>query len=635
MSKSAEEIALKKSLHVKHPIGLKLSIIISFILVFSLVSITMLVSYFVRNDEQITAEDNNFTINARSANAVQSEFETVQNNVFLMLDMIADEERDGKQAQDTASLFFKRNKSILAIIEGGTSLHNGDSYFINSDYFAENDIEPSLVHDFISNHKGAMEISETGKSNLINAASLFSLPVIALCCSHAANQAVVILFSTESISDSFGSSSLNHSSMINNSGDLLVDSDFHKVQQGTNLLQSPLVQDMKHNSSSTNKQILFTDENGVKQFGAYQKISLGECCVLTTIPYDRVFEAVDNTTRRNIYLTIAVLCISIIFVFFFSKSISVPIKGLTLAAADIERGNYDVKLNPKHHDELALLTKSFVKMSNGLAERQRLMDTFSKFTNKAVAEKAMRGELTLGGETKDATIFFSDIRSFTALSEKLTPEEVISFLNEYTTRMVDCVIKTGGVVDKYIGDAIMAVWGAPVTSGTATQDALNTVRAALFMRASLILFNQERVAQGKPAIRIGCGINSGPVVAGQVGSSQKMEYTVIGDAVNFASRTESLNKPLGTDILITENTWNLIKEHVLVEEMPSVTVKGKTGLCRMFAVINMPEATDIPSAGPDGPKTMAQIRTKLGIPTPDYAKVNLDEEEHKYKIQGK
>ena len=113
-----------------------------------------------------------------------------------------------------------------------------------------------------------------------------------------------------------------------------------------------------------------------------------------------------------------------------------------------------------------------------------------------------------------------------------------------------------------------------------------------------------------------------------------MEYTVIGDAVNFASRTEALNKPLGTDILITENTYKLVKEHVIVEEMPSVTVKGKEKPVKIFAVVNMPRATDIPGAGPEGPKNMAEVRTLLGIPTPDFTKVNVNEDEKKFKIQG-
>ena len=201
------------------------------------------------------------------------------------------------------------------------------------------------------------------------------------------------------------------------------------------------------------------------------------------------------------------------------------------------------------------------------------------------------------------------------------------------TRMVECVNITNGVVDKFIGDAVMAVWGAPVSSGSPEQDALNCVRAALMMRAALLDFNKDRGGDKKPIIKIGCGINTGPVIAGQIGSNKRMEYTVIGDAVNFASRTESLNKPLGTDILITENTYNLIKDHVLVEQMPSVTVKGKEKPVSMYAVINMPKATDIPGAGANGPKSMAEVRQLLGIPTPDYSKVNLDAEEKKYKIQ--
>jgi adenylate cyclase len=197
------------------------------------------------------------------------------------------------------------------------------------------------------------------------------------------------------------------------------------------------------------------------------------------------------------------------------------------------------------------------------------------------------------------------------------------------TRMVACVNKTGGVVDKFIGDAVMAVWGAPVSAGSAAADALACVKAALMMRAALREVNVGRGGDKKPIIKIGCGINTGPIVAGQIGSTERMEYTVIGDAVNLASRTEALNKPFGTDILITENTWNLISRHLITEEMPPVSVKGKEKPVRMFAVVNLKSPPGMPQASPSA---LGEVRAMLGIEVPDLSKVNTDSEEKKYKI---
>jgi adenylate cyclase len=301
---------------------------------------------------------------------------------------------------------------------------------------------------------------------------------------------------------------------------------------------------------------------------------------------------------------------------------------LAAAAGRIEQGEFEITLESKTHDEVGFLTQSFVSMGRGLAERERLKDTFGKFINKEIAERALKGELTLGGESKTVTIFFSDIRAFTAISEKLEPQEVVEFLNEYMTRMVDCVEKTDGVVDKFIGDAVMAVWGAPVSAGSLAKDALNCVRAALMMRIALREFNKDRGGEKKPVIRIGCGINTGEVIAGQIGSSHRMEYTVIGDAVNLASRTEALNKPFGTDILITENTYSLIKDYIIAEEMPPVTVKGKEKPVRIFGVVNLKSK----DKEQPRPTSLAEVRHILGIEAPDLTKVDTSSSEKKYKI---
>jgi adenylate cyclase len=264
------------------------------------------------------------------------------------------------------------------------------------------------------------------------------------------------------------------------------------------------------------------------------------------------------------------------------------------------------------------------------------LNIFGKFTNREIAIQAMKQQIKPGGLPKHATIFFSDIRGFTEKSEYFTKEfgeeasdRIVHWLNDYLTKMVDCVQKTGGVVDKFIGDAVMAHWGTAYTTGDPRIDAFNCIKAALMMRAELYKMNRNRSPENRanPPISIGCGINTGIVTAGQIGSDIRMEYTVIGDPVNLASRTEALNKPFGTDILITENTWNLVKNHVITEEMPSVEVKGKAKPVRLFAVINLASISG-------GPRTLADVRKLLGIKATDFSKVTYNAEEMKYKIGG-
>jgi adenylate cyclase len=217
-------------------------------------------------------------------------------------------------------------------------------------------------------------------------------------------------------------------------------------------------------------------------------------------------------------------------------------------------------------------------------------------------------------------------------------------------RMVACVLVTGGAIDKFIGDAVMAYWGAVTTAGSAEEDALNGVKAALLRRASLKCFNKKRGGEKNPIIKIGCGLNSGDVVAGQIGSSERIVFTVIGEVVNLADRTETLNKPFGTEILITEHTQRLVDAHVITEKMGEITEKGEK--IAIFAVVNMKDGEEsekllallekIPHidqelarrcVGPTGPRTVADVRALLDIPTPDLTNLNLDEEEKKYSVK--
>ncbi|GHU77864.1 adenylate/guanylate cyclase domain-containing protein [Spirochaetia bacterium] len=592
----------KTGARVKYPIGIKLVIIVAFILILSLGAITVLVSYMVSQDLRLTAEDNNFEVNRRAAAEVEAALETIRSNARLFLDT--------GNARQTGALYFERNQDVAAIV-----LDHGQT-LINDRFFVSNEVDPALVGEFMN--RAAAPVSSAGEITLLNAAPVFGIPLLAMF-----SGTTAVIFSQEHLTDALGSS-VNASFMINNDGDVLVHADSDLVKAGANMAADPLVA-MLWKSPNRHFQTLYTDGSGVRYFGAFHKLSIANAAVITLTEYDLVFEGIAATTRRNILLTGAVLFISILLVWFFSKTISRPLRRLTAAAQKIESGQFEIELTKENQDEIGLLSESFVKMGKAL-------ESFSHFTNLEIARLAMRGDIALGGETRQATILFIDIRSFTAISEKLAPHEVVEFLNDYMTCMVKCVNETGGTVDKFMGDALMAHWGAVSSAGSPHADALNCVRAALAMRKALEEFNAGRDGSEKqPRIRMGCGINSGAVVAGQIGSRERMEYTLIGDAVNLASRTEALNKPLHTDILITEATWLLTGKELLTEEMPKVWVKGKEKPVRMFAVVNLRARKR--GELQQGPVTLGKVRNMLGLDAPDLSTLDVNGKELKYAMK--
>lgn len=295
-------------------------------------------------------------------------------------------------------------------------------------------------------------------------------------------------------------------------------------------------------------------------------------------------ESVYAVARRSLYLGLAILSIAIVIAVLFADSIVKPVLRLVGAAQKIASGDFSVRTIPTSRDEIATLTQAFNDMAAGLSERERLKEVFGKFHSKAVFAKLLAEEkIRLGGERLSVTVFFSDIRSFTSVSEKMSPEDVVDMLNEYMSEMVTVIEANGGVVDKYVGDAIMAIWGMPQPDEAA--DAERAVRACLAMRESLVALNRKRRERGQAPIEIGMGLNSGEVIAGNIGSQSRMEYTVIGDTVNTASRVESLTKEFKTDFLISEATLRLLPEGLVDVEGPFVAAaKGKADGIRIYAV---------------------------------------------------
>ena len=219
-------------------------------------------------------------------------------------------------------------------------------------------------------------------------------------------------------------------------------------------------------------------------------------------------------------------------------------------------------------------------------KRQFLQDTLTRYVTKQVVDLILEHpeSIILDGEEREATVLFADIRSFTSLSEKMEPKELVQLLREYFTRMVDAVFAFQGTVDKFIGDSIMAIFGAPSPQPNHAERA---VRTALAMKKALIIFNTLRNQQKKDPIHIGVGINTGEMVVGNIGSEQRLEYTAVGDAVNLASRLEGINKQYGSDVIISESTARQLPEDVVTRELDKVRVKGKYTPVTIYEVLGM------------------------------------------------
>ena len=454
-----KNVSEKKTRNVKFSIGLKLIFIISVLVIVSLGTVTFLVSYFMSADLQVSTEENNFNTTMKAATTVENELSSIRSSVFLMLDMLNAAGSSGVLMRQTSAYFFERNQNIAAVVIPG------NRNLVNNRFFVSNEIEASLVDDFISSHADEVSRSESGEAFVLNAAPSFGIPVLVMMYpwrEGGLNETAIIFFTSNLLSDTFGTGSASVSFMINHEGDLLVHSDIELTKAGASMAKYPLVQIMRANNDE-NRQVLFTGEDGKEYFGSYCKIATADIGVLTTIERATALKSVTNQTKLNIYLALAVLFIAIMGVFFYSKTLSKPLSLLTDVADEINQGNFEThlfdKLQTKRGDEIGVLFES-------TKNEQNILNTVSKLTNKGVAKAIVRKEINFEPHLKDVTIFFSDIRGFTAISDgfnkrfgKDSPREIIGFLNDYMSRMVNCITLTGGNVDKFEGDAVMAVWG--------------------------------------------------------------------------------------------------------------------------------------------------------------------------------
>jgi adenylate cyclase len=219
-------------------------------------------------------------------------------------------------------------------------------------------------------------------------------------------------------------------------------------------------------------------------------------------------------------------------------------------------------------------------------EKRQIRSMFQKYVSPDVVEALIQDprKLRLGGEKRFLSVLFSDIRGFTSISEKLAPEELLNQLNQYLSAMTSVVLRNGGMLDKYVGDAIMAVFGAPLEL---ENHALAACKTALEMMEELTSLQRAWKNESRPLLNIGIGIHTGEMVIGNVGSTRRMDYTVIGDNVNLASRLEGVNKEFGTNIIISKATYEIVREHITVRGLGEIEVKGKEKQMALYELVGM------------------------------------------------
>jgi adenylate cyclase len=298
-----------------------------------------------------------------------------------------------------------------------------------------------------------------------------------------------------------------------------------------------------------------------------------------------------RATTLNWVITAIATTLGLIFAGFVTRSLVDPVKRLVGGTRAVEAGDLDVEIMVRTHDELATLATSFNHMVVGLREKERIRATFGQYVDPRIVKSLLENRIPAErGERQVMTVFFSDLQDFTRLCEGLTPDAAVRFLNRYFSLMSEVIRTRQGIVDKYIGDSVMAFWGPPFTD-PADHARLGCL-AALEQMARMEAFRawlpeMFGVAHGLPVVNVRMGIASGEVTVGNIGSETSRGYTVIGDTVNLASRLEQANKFYGTRILVSEATRNLAGDTLAFREIDSLRVAGKLETVRVYELLGL------------------------------------------------
>lgn len=308
---------------------------------------------------------------------------------------------------------------------------------------------------------------------------------------------------------------------------------------------------------------------------------------VASVGVDISAQSVYATLHQMLYFAslalIASLALAYSIAYYLSHKMTDALDAVTFCLDQVALGDFRTELKIKSQDEFGKLADTINHMIKGLKERQALKTSFSRYVSTYVMDQILsdQSQLNLQGERKKITVLFSDIRQFTQISENMSPESVVAFLNEYFDAMLKIIFKHHGTIDKFMGDGIMAEFGAPLPD---SEQEVHAVRCALEMLSELKKLNELFEKQGRPTIAIGIGIHTGYAIMGNIGSEKRMEYTAIGDCVNVASRLEQATKTYHKPLLVSEDTFKALGQLFNGESIGLIQLPGRSKEITVYAI---------------------------------------------------
>lgn len=360
-----------------------------------------------------------------------------------------------------------------------------------------------------------------------------------------------------------------------------------KIQIGSTYLETDKEEILNHLKEYYVNPNFITDELGV-WLSAYAPILDNQGNYIATLGADISAKGVTEKLQKLLHYGLWAFCAStllaLIIAFILAKKVTTSLHSLCDSVEEIGKGNLSVKADLDTEDEFGELADAINDMTKGLEERERLKMSFARYVSQHILDKILKSEssLKLEGERRKITVLFSDIRQFTRLAEHYPAEDVVHLLNQYFERMIEVIFSHNGTLDKFIGDGIMAEFGAPLDDLSQEK---NAVAAAIEMQKQLKILSEKWQKEGKPNVEMGIGIHTGEAIVGNIGSERRTEYTAIGDTVNVAARLEQATKMLKVPILISETTFLAAKDHYEYKDLGSMALPGRREPIRVYSVI--------------------------------------------------